>query len=239
MASVFVQIMSLSLCVKCSPPSKSHHNKCSSRSLQACRGMMKLSCQKGLVGNFTQCMWEFHGFSKMVLWISFHGRWVWVKGALILTVILSSSAVYVLICQRPPRSASFCPHTSSPTCVTIFCSTVCYRWAYLHYLHLIWLDLCCPSCINSPLLDTGLFCQTLLDFTAQSWLAVTELPVFQNTTFSFTCACRQLVGGWNALSKAKLFFKLLFDKTCSSVKVEMCFIQMDIVLFRLREITFN
>lgn len=65
--SAFVEVTSLLPFVKCSLPRKSEHNKCSSRSLQACRGMMKLSCQKGLDGNFTQCMSEFHALRKIVL----------------------------------------------------------------------------------------------------------------------------------------------------------------------------
>lgn len=155
MVPVFVQIMSLLLSVK-SLPSKSQHNKCSSHSLQACREMMKLSCQKGIVANFTQSMWEFHALNKIVLLMDRFGRCVWVKGAVILIVMHSCSAVCFWICQRPTWSASF-------------------------------------ILMLRPFLGIGHVCQTLLNFTAQSWLAVPELPDFENTTFSFTWVSRHLV----------------------------------------------
>lgn len=51
---------------------------------------MKLSCQRGLFGNFTQCIYEFHALMKR-LQISFHAACICIKGALISPAMLNSS----------------------------------------------------------------------------------------------------------------------------------------------------
>lgn len=155
MVSVWVQIISLFLCQMFSVEGVTP--RCSS--LQGDDKAVLSSC------NFTRCMWEFHALNKIVLWISFCGRCLWMKGALIL-MIRHGCMQIAFDCVRGLPGVSLL--------------SIC-RHLYLHHVFLLH-SLPSASIYLSISIDwqklLGLFYQTLLDFSIQSWLAVLELSDF-------------------------------------------------------------
>lgn len=119
MVSVWVQIISLFLCQMFSVGGVTP--RCSS--LQGDDKAVLSSC------NFTRCMWEFHALNKIVLWISFCGRCLWMKGALIL-MIRHGCRLLLIMSEASPVCLS-CPYADIYTCITFFCSTVCRLRVYI------------------------------------------------------------------------------------------------------------